>query len=515
MDKKKSILNISISIFSRLLLLVAAFLVRRLLIRYIGNEVNGLNSLYTSIIGMLTVAELGVGSAIVFSMYAPIVASDRQQVTALYCLYRRLYRIIGAVIFAAGLVVIPFLPYLISDYEALNVNVYWTFFLTLISVVLSYLYSAKTSLIEAHKDNYITTGILTVSRLLRYGLQIAVILIWRSFTIFLVCQIIETLVIWGLTEIAVRRKHSAIISGHEKVAPDTRTEIVKNVKAMFMHKIGTILVNTTDSLIISGFIGVVILGKYSNYSMVAMVITGTIALFFSPLTSVVGHLCAAGDPEKIRNYFNYFYCLNYVLGVVFYLGYYAVVDHVVSICFGDGLSVSRAIAFIITLNQFTQYMRSASLLFRNASGAFYYDRWKPVAEGVANLLLSLLFVMAFPEDLKVVGVIVATIITTLLICDVVEPLVVFRHVFNHSPREFYVRNYAYTALFIGCLVGMTFLRRECGGEFTGLIVNGLISLAVSAAAIGLVMAVDKGFRREARVMAEKVWRSMRGTGKTT
>ena len=513
MDKKKSILNISISIISRILLLVAAFLVRRFLIRYIGNDVNGLNSLFTSIIGMLAVAELGVGSAIAFSMYEPIVAGDRKRVNALYCLYQRLYWIIGAVIFAAGLAVMPFLPFLIGDYEALNVNVYRTFFLTLLSVVLSYLYSAKTALIEAHKNNYITTGILTVSRLIRCGLQIAAILIWRSFTAYLVCQIVETLMIWGLTEIVVRRNYEEIISGKEPVSPAAKAGIVRNIKAMFLHRVGTILVNTTDSLIISGFIGVVILGKYSNYNVVAAAVTSIITLFFSPLTAVVGHLCAAGDPAKTRSYFNFFYCLNFILGVVFYLGYYAVIDYVVSLCFGDDLGVSRAIAFIITLNQFTQYMRRASLLFRDASGAFYYDRWKPIAEGVVNLLLSLLFVLVFPEDFKVVGVIVATIITTLLICDVVEPRVVFRHVFGQSPRRFYVRNYAYTALFIGCLVGMTFLRRECDGEFTGLVVNGLISLTVSATAFGLVAAVDRTFREEVRKMMRKVMEGMKRLGR--
>ncbi len=166
MDRKLGILNVSISILSRVILLVSALFVRRLLIRCIGNEVNGLNSLYSSIIGMLTVAELGVGNAIVFSMYRPIVAGDKRRVAALYCLYKKLYRIIGAVIFVAGLLVIPFLPYLVSDYESVNVNVYVTFLLTLVAVVLTYMYSAKTSLIVAHKNNYIATSIMTIARLI-------------------------------------------------------------------------------------------------------------------------------------------------------------------------------------------------------------------------------------------------------------------------------------------------------------------------------------------------------------
>lgn len=503
-DKKRSVLNVSSSILSRVVLLVSALFVRRLLIRYIGNDVNGLNALYISIIGMLSVAELGVGSAIVFSMYSPIVSKDSRRVAALYGLYGRLYRIIGAVIFCGGLAVMPFLPFLIDDYEKISVNVYATFFLTLVSVVISYLYSARTSLIEAYKDNYITTGILTCARLIRYGLQIAVILLWRSYPAFLVCQILETLLIWGLTDAAAQRKHPDILRMREAVDPETKAEVGRNVRAMFMHKIGTILVNSIDSIIISGFIGVVVLGKYSNYALIAAELTGLIGLFFTPLTSVVGHLCAAGDPARTKAYFDRFYCLNYILGVVFYLGYYAVIDSVVSLCFGTGLEVSRAIVFIITLNQFTFFMRMTALLFRNASGTFYNDRWKPLAEGLVNLGLSLLFVRVFPEEYRVVGVIVATIITTLLICHIVEPYVVFRNVFGQTPSGYCLKNYAYIALFTGCVLIMTRLIRPCDHAVAGILVNGSRSLLVSLVMLAMLAAVDPHFRSQVQALIRAV-----------
>lgn len=502
MDKKRSALNISTSILSHIVLLFIAVFVRRLLIQYIGNHVNGLNSLFSSIIGMLGVAELGVGRAIAYSMYSPIVAGDKRSVAALFNLYKKLYLIIGGVILCGGLLVLPFLPHLISDYEVIDVNVYITFLLSLSSIVLTYLYSAKTSLIEAHKNNYITTGITTVSNLCRYALQIAAILIFRSFVVYLICQIIGTLIIWLLTEIVVRKKYPEIIHTDETVDKTTKKEIGKNVKAMVMHKIGTVLVQCVDSMIISSFIGVVILGKYSNYTFVATTMVGIIALFFTPLTSVIGHLCAEGNQERTKGYFDYFYCLNYVLGVIFFFGYYAVVESVVTLFFGPGLEVSHSIAFIITLNQFIQYMRNACLLFRNASGTFYHDRWKPVAEGLVNLVLSLLFVQVFPEDLRVVGVIVATIITNLLICDIVEPFVVFRHVFGASPKQFYVKNYAYIGLFTLALFGLTSLTRPAATPIMGIIVNGFISVGLSVLVLGLVCVIDKSFRNSVRAMGK-------------
>ncbi len=509
MDKKKSLLNIGTSVASKVLLLAAALYVRRLLILCVGNEANGLNSLFGSIIGLLAVAELGVGSAIVFSMYRPIVGGDKTRVAALYCLYRKLYRIIGAFIFAGGLVVMPFLPRMISDYEALDINVYITFFLTLVSVVLSYLYGAKTSLIEAHKDNYITTIIGGISRLVRYGMQIAALLIWQSFVIFLVCQIIETILIGCATEAAVRKLHPGIIRMNEKLDEETKREVSRNVKAMFMHKMGAIVVGVVDSLIISTFIGVVILGKYSNYLAIMSALIGIISLIFTPLTSVIGHLCASHRPKDIRRYFDHFCSINYIFGLVFLLGYYAIIDNLITLFFGPGLVMARAVAFTVTLNQFVAYLRNAPILFRDASGTFYYDRWKPFGESLSNLVLSLLLVNILPEEYCVVGVIAATIITNLLICDIVEPHIIFKYVFREPSRRFYIRNYSGIALFAACMYIMDLLHVDMESNLAELLVNGFISVGISAAVLLLLNAADRRFRRECAVIISqaKEWMS--------
>ena len=493
-------LNIGTSIAGRIVLLLAGLYVRRLLISCVGNEVNGLNALYGSIIGLLSVAELGVGSAIVFSMYRPIVDGDQRKVAALYCLYRRLYRIIGAVIFGAGIALMPFLPKLIKDYDTLDINVYATFFLTLVSVVLSYLYSAKTSLIEAHKNNYITTGIVTIARMMRYALQIASLLIWGSYTIFLVCQIIETVIIWIMTEKVVDRLYPDMIRMDEKLDSGAIRDVTKNVKAMFMHKIGAILVGAVDSMVISAFVGVMILGKYSNYGAIAAAMTGIISLFFTPLTSVIGHLCASCRPEEIKKEFDHFYTLNYVLGLIFFLGYYAVIDNVIMLFFGPGLGLSRVITYIMTLNGFVSYMRFSPLLFRDASGTFWNDRWKPAAEGLINLVLSVLFVKLFPEEYSVAGVIAATIVTILLICDIVEPHIIFKYVFKVPARGFYVMNYSGIALFACCLLAMEKLRVTDLPDAVQLLINGMISLALSAAVLLLLGMLDRKFANECRVI---------------
>lgn len=510
MDKKKGLINVVVSVVLRIILLISGLLVRRYLIKYLGNDVNGLNSLYTSIIGFLSVAELGVGSAITFSMYKPIVEGDNDKVSALYHLFTKVYLIIGGIIFAVGCAITPFLPYLASDYQNIDQNVYVTFLLYLVSVVISYLFSSKTSLINAYKNNYITTVISYGGRVLEYVLQILVLALTKSFILYFVCAIGSIILQWGITEIIARKKHGEIIKNRQKVDAETKKEVGKNVKAMFMHRIGSVLVNTADSVIISAFIGVAILGKYSNYTTIMTAMISVLCLCFSPLTSVIGHMCVAGDDAQMQKYFNFFHAFNFVLGMVFFLGYYAVIDNLVTILFASAtepdMELVKVISFVITINYFIQFMRQSVLLFRDATGTFYNDRWKPLFEGLCNVVLSILFVKIFPEEYSVVGVIVATIITNIFICHIVEPYVLFKHALHKSVKRFYLRNYLLIAFFALMLIALHFCLQTYENQWIELLVNGCISIALSLGACLVVFAINKDFRQRLLGLFKKLFR---------
>lgn len=498
MNKKRGLLNVSVSIAFRLVLLIANVLVRRYLIKYIGNDVNGLNSLYLSILDFLSVAELGVGSAITYCMYKPIVDGNTQKVLSLYKLFKKIYFIIGIIIAVAGCALMPALPYLAKGYEKANVNLYITFGLMLLSVVATYFFSAQTSLMNAYEDTYVATTVTSFGRILQNVLQLVVLFTLKSFEWYLTCRVISAVAQWALSEIIVKKRYPSVFAVKpEKIDDETKKEITKNVKAMFMHNIGRVLVNTIDSIIISAFIGVTVLGKYSNYVLIMNAMIGTIALFFTPLTATIGHLFVK-DVETFKKYFGFFFTLNFCLGCVFFLGYYAVIDDFITLFFGDGLKLEKSISFVITVNYFIQFMRQATLLFRNASGTFYYDRFKPIAEGLSNLVLSIAFVLLFRhffnDDLAVVGVIVATIITNLFICHIVEPHVLHKYAFHVSTKQFFLRNYLCIAAFIVALVALNFCSVTLENRWLDLLANGFISIGISVAPIIGAVASSKDFR---------------------
>lgn len=167
--------------------------------------------------------------------------------------------------------------------------------------------------------------------------------------------------------------------------------------------------------------------------------------------------------------------LNFLLGMVSYLGYYAVVDNLVVLFFGEGLTIAREISAVMAFNGFVNFARQSMLLFRDATGTFYHDRWKSILEGVANVILSILLI----EWLGVAGVIVAKIVANLLICHVVEPYVLYKHAFCVSPKKYYIRNYGMIAIFAIALMGLHFAMVSMDNLGLELLVNGCISVGIS------------------------------------
>ncbi len=493
MDKKRSILNVTISIISKIVMLILAIVVRRILIDNAGNVANGVFSLYTNIIGFLAIAELGVGTAINFSIYKPIVQGNTKKVAALYNLYKKVYLIIGVIIGVLGVSLIPALPQLAKDYNS-TFSLELTFAIMLVDVVLTYAYSSKTSLINAYKNNYITTLFNFIKTLICSIIQIVVLIVTKSFELYLAARVVSTLLEWLMTSIYARKHYGEVIDTNEKIDDQTKKEVIKNTKAMFMHKIGAVFVTTTDSIIISAFIGVAILGQYTNYVVIASAVLGVLQLFFTPLTSIVGHLCAECNGEEQNRYFKLMYSFNFTIGIVFFLGFYAIADNLVSICFGSDLVMDYSIPLIIAINYFIQFMRTTALLFKDATGTFYYDRWKPVLEGVVNIILSI----AFVHVLGIVGVIIATIITNILICHIVDPYVLYKHGFKQKMGGYYLLNYSLIVVFIACIAVLHFVKVSLDNVFLELVVNGFIAVGIALVPLVIMFIMSKQYRADVK-----------------
>lgn len=489
MDKKKSLLNVSVSTLSKVIMLTVAILVRRYVIRYLGNGVNGLNSLFINLIDVLSLAELGVGEAITFCLYRPIVENDADKTNAIYNSLRRIYNYIALTVMVIGLSMMPFLNELAKDYQNIDVQLQIPFMLMLFSTCITYLYGPESALLSAHKKHYVVTAIFAGGRILQYILQIFALIITRSFTCFVAVRVISALCQWLTTRALAIKQYSYLMDGKNRIDKNTAREIRKNVGAMFLHKVGAVFVGSTDSILISAFVGMEMLGKYANYTTIMTSMTGVIGMLFVPLTAVIGHLYLDADKNVFRRYFNFFHGFNLCVGIFFFLGYYSVIDGLINILFGTNLEVQKMVKVVITMNYFIQFTRKASLLFRDATGMFYSDRWKSLVEGIVNLILSWILV----RNLGIIGVLVATMITNICICLIVEPYILYKYVFKSSSLKYYIRNYASIFLFGLALILLDQCMVTMNNIWHQMLTNGTRSLIVSLIASGVISATNRDF----------------------
>lgn len=496
MDKKKSIINVIVALVFKVVILIVSIIGRRVIINTIGNELNGLNSLFSSIFSLLSLVELGMSVAVSFSLIKPIVEDDYYKINAYYNYFNKLYKKVSILSLVLGSLLIIFLPVLAKGYS-LDINIYIPYILFLISNSLRYVYLANTTLINAFKNNYISTIIVSLSLLLIDILQIISILIFKNYYLYAFSSIVGTIVEWLILKIVINKKYKNCIE-NKKAKLDNNDLLVtkKQIKGVFMHKIGSVLVNATDSVIISAFVGVGVLGIYSNYATIALGLASLLNLFFSSVVSNVSHGFYKLNKDSFKRYFYFFHGLNFGIGMVMYLGFYAIVNQLISIFFGSYLLIDSLTVMIITINYFIQYMRQSALAFKDASGIFYVDRIKPIIEGMINLILSITFVLLLKgTGYEIIGVVMATIITNIFICHIAEPYILFKYSLKCSSKGYYLKNYGYIIIFIITLLSFDQITNfKLDNLFLDLLAKGFISVVLSSVISFIVLMLNDEFK---------------------
>lgn len=481
-DKKRSFLNIGISIFTKIVLLILAFVVRRILIQQLGNEYNGINSLFLSILGILSIAELGIGTAITFCMYKPIVDGDNEKVAALFLLMKRVYLIISGVILLLGISISFFLPYLAKEYTIETRDLYIYFYLFLLSSVLSYFSGAKSALICAYKNNFIATLIYSFSMIIQYILQILSIVIFKSFYFYLISKSIFDIVQYILLTIYCRKKYYYLINIKSNLDDESKKSVKKNIGALFLHQITANIFSSVDSLVISSMFGLIILGKYSNYFLIMNSMNEVLKLFFTSMTSIIGQYMIKKSKEEVHSLYSLFNNMNIVLGFVFYLGFFAVSDNLITMIFGDNLLLDRNLLIIVTITYFTQFLRQACANFKDAAGLFYKDRFIVLVAAVLNVVMSILFALLF----GIYGVIIATFILILSIYLPVDSYLFHKYQLEQKCLRDILYKLIVIVVFVGAVILMNYISHSSDNSFVDFLINGFISLGISFALVTII-----------------------------
>ncbi len=436
------------------MLIIFTFILRKILITHLGIEYQGVLAVFASVIGFLSILELGVGSAITYSMYQPIIQKDYTKLKALFNYYNQTYKKILISIFVIGLSITPFLGVFIKGI-VLNFEIYIGYILYLLSIVISYSYASSVSLISAHQKTYKINITNSIVLILQHAIEIIILIYTKNFIIYISIKIFSTILLYFIYKKILNNEYNYILKCENVNLGDTEVaDLKKNINAMLYHQIGGSLVFNIDNIVISGISGVIILGFYSNYNTILISIVSIVSLIYSPITAWVGSLFVVKTKQEIEAYYRLIFNTNYIISFSIFTATFLSIDKFLVLWIGSSYILEKTTVIVLVSNTFINFLRQPTLLFRNAAGLFYYDRKKPIYEGITNLILSIILALIIGP----VGVIIATIITNLSITYLIEPFVLFKYGFNKSPNKFYFKQYIYAITFILTIIFSTIFK---------------------------------------------------------
>ncbi len=469
-----SIKNIYITILTQVIITLLGFISRKVFLDSLGTEYLGINGLLTNVLSMLSLVEGGIGASITYNLYKPLAEKDEQKVIALVQLYKKMYGILVIAIFVLSLSLYPFLGYLMKDNSKIPfIGV--IYFIFVIKNMISYLNAHKWSLINADQKGYVLAKYNLIFNILTTFAKIIILLITNNYILYLIIEALIFVIqnLWNGKVVNERYTYLKIKQRH-KVDERTKANLIMNVKALFLHNIGSYCVFGTDNILISTFVSLKAVGLYSNYTMIIGQLSSLLTPVLNGIGASVGHLIATESKEKTYEVFKVVYLVNFWIYSFAVIFLYNLLEPFIDWWLGIGLLLDKLTFIIILINFYISGMRSSTITFKSKAGIFSADKYVPLIEAAINLGSSLILVKYF----SLAGIFMGTTISSLLIPVWTQSKLVYNQVFNKSVFE-YFKSYIFfigLTLVSGMLVNMLCTVLVPWTGFFALVIKGIICL---------------------------------------
>ncbi len=435
--------NIAFGQVGNLVTQLLNFVLRTIFIAHLGDTLNGVNGLYANILSVLSMAELGIGTAMNYSLYKPVAQGNIGKIKSYMRLYKKAYSIIGIVIAVIGLLVSPFLPYLVNQPEGVSTrDLTLYYFIFLFNTVSTYFVAYKYSLVNAEQKNYIQTNILTLTKMITVILQIIVILTTGNYYAYLLTAAAVELLQKIFVSIYLDRRYPYLKDKDaEKLSAGETGEIVSKTKALMCHKIGDVARLQTDSMIISGFINVTLSGFVDNYNLVLNSIANVVNIIFNSVLSSFGNLFATETKEKQYRIFKvYRFAACWIYGFTA-VGFSMLLTPFVGLWLQDtGKTLAFSVVICILIDYYFKGDRIVLSNFKTAAGVFEQDKYLALIQGGVNLVISIVLV----QKIGLMGVYIGTIVSG-LIANVTKPVIIYKVILQQPVKKYFVDSLKYLA----------------------------------------------------------------------
>lgn len=448
-----SILNIATGIGGYILNTILGFACRMVFVRCLSADYLGVNGLFTNILTMLSLTELGIGSAIGYALYKPLAENDEEKIASLVKFYQRAYHIIGIVVACVGLALMPFLNIIIQEKPAISESIYLLYLINLFNTASTYFFSYRSSLLVVAQQNYIVSGLNYIITILQSILQSLFLVITHNYLGYLMIQTAGTF-IYNVTISTIAGKRFPFIKA-KNIRPlprEERQSLFNNIRDLTIYKISGLLVNSTDNILITFFKGLATTGVASNYTLLVNTLNSLLNQVFNGLTASVGNHNATESDEKKFEMFSFLNLMNFwifgwaALGIVFCS------TDLVRLCFGNEYVLSISIPLVMALNFYTVGLQNAVWTYKQTMGLFHYGRFLQIITAILNIVFSVIL----GYKCGVFGILFATFLARLFTNLWYDPYAVFVYGFGKSPMLYLVKYIQYLVV-LGIAAGVCYI----------------------------------------------------------
>ncbi|MDU6264268.1 MAG: glycoside hydrolase family 88 protein [Anaerocolumna aminovalerica] len=432
--------NIFFGIIGNIVSFILGFISRTVFIHNLSVTYLGVNGLYTNILSVLSLAELGIGTAMNYSLYKPVAENNYETIKTLMQLYKKIYRIIAIIITVAGLILLPFLKFIIKDPGNISQNELFLYYLIfLFNTVSTYFVSYKYSLVNAEQKNYIQSNIQVITSVAVLISQIIILKIFKSFMLYLIAGAVIGVVQKVFVHLYLNKQYPYLLEkDYIPLSKEEMKPIKKNITALMYHKFGDVMIHQTDNIILSSFINVTFVGLLSNYNLIILSVISFINTIFNSLISGLGNLIALDSKEKQYKLFKvYRFSAFWIYGMVLIVLYFMLTPFI-TLWIGEDLVISNTAILLIMMDYYFKAHRIAVNNYKTAAGIFDADKYIALIQGVVNLIISILLV----KLIGINGVFIGTIVSG-LISNFTRPFIIYKIIFNKKVHEYYKDSFLY------------------------------------------------------------------------
>lgn len=486
--------NTIIGFIIKISLLVLSFVNRSIFIKLLGEEFLGISGLYSNIISLLSLADLGIYTASMYSLYKPLSENNYNKIASLIKYFSKLYRIIGIFVIIIGICLTPFLKYFISDVTLSSWELKSYYLLFVLNSGLSYFNVSKTLLLRADKNVYLIEIITSISTLIAYVLQIVLLKITNNYYTYLAVQIFITILTNVLLTIITNKKYPYLRELRlttEELDTDDKNSVVKNIKSVVVVKISGVIMNSTDNILISLLLGAITVGYYSNYNLIIVSLSSFITIIINAIIPNIGEINTRENKDELLTSFKLTNLIFNFLAVFITATLICIFNDFINLWIKDEKYVLPLIdVILICVNFYITCITNPLWMFTESIGLFKEVKYLLFIAAVLNIVLSIVFA----SFLGLGGIILATGISRILTMFWYEPMVLYKKVFKEKIYKYWFKTLMY--ILIGGIVCAVcyYVCSLIGYGIVNFMLKGIICLFITIVIFVIVMFRTEEFK---------------------